>query len=281
MRNLIIFIQRYYVFFVFLLFFAFSVFILISNNRYQRSAFINSANNISGELFTLVSGIRDYFHLKDENEALLAENAMLKNRMRDSYYVDTISAVQVDDSIYKQQYQYIDAQVINNSVDKKYNYITLNRGSRHGVRKDQGVICDSGVVGVVVEVSDHFCTVMSLLNRNTKISPKIDTSIYFGTVMWNGESFKRAQLTTVNQFVPVNVGQKVYTSGYTEYYPENIPIGTIESIHLEPGNNFYDIELSLATDFTQLRSVYIVQNLMKDEILGLEEDTRKEDENAP
>ncbi len=278
MHNLFLFIQRFYVFFFFLLLLSLSVFILISNNLYQRSAFINTSNAVTGEMYTLVSEVRNYFHLKAENEALLQENAELKSRMRDAYYVDTVTAISVDDTVYKQHYQYIDAQVINNSVDKKYNYITLNRGRMHGVQKNDGVICDQGVVGVVVKVSERFCTVMSLLNRKTNIPPKVDTLMYFGSVKWDGNSFSYAQLTDINRFAPVKVGQLVYTSGYSEHYPENIKIGQIESVNLKDGSNFYDIEVKLSTDFTALHSVYIVQNLFKAEVHELEEATRKEDD---
>lgn len=276
MRNLILFIQRYYVFFVFLLLLALSVFILISNNRYQRTAFINSANSISGELFTVASDIRGYFFLKEQNEALHAENALLKSRMRDAYYVDTISSVDINDSVYKQRYTYLDAQVINNSVDRDYNFITLNRGSEHGVERNMGVVCDQGVVGIVVNVSDRFCTVMSVLNKNTKITPKIDTFMYFGSVVWNGQyTYRYVKLLEINQFAPVKEGMKVYTTGFSEYYPENVLIGTIEKVSLETGANFYDIDVRLSTDFTALRSVYIVKNLFKEEINKLEEETRE------
>lgn len=277
MRNLFLFIQRYYVFFVFLLLLVLSFFILISNNLYQRSAFINSSNAVTGELFSSVSDVRSYFQLKKENEALLEENARLKSLMRDAYYVDTVTAIQINDSIYKQRYAYIDAQVINNSVDKKYNYITLNRGAIHGVKKNQGVICKDGVVGVVVKVSDRFCTVMSVLNRKTSIPPKIDTLMYFGSVKWDGDAFDVAQLTDINQFAPIKEGQKVFTSGYSEHYPEGVLIGEIAEVSLKDANNFYDIQVKLSTNFTSLRSVYIIQNLFKEQILELEEETREED----
>lgn len=278
MHNLFLFIQRFYVSFFFLLLTSISIFILVNNNLYQRSAFINTSNAVAGEMYTVVSEVRNYFHLKKENEALLLENAELKSRMRDAYYVDTVTAITVNDTVYKQRYQYIDAQVINNSVDKKYNYITLNRGSLHGVKKNDGVICDQGVVGVVVKVSERFCTVMSLLNRKTNIPPKVDTLMYFGSVKWDGNSFSYAQLTDINRFAPVKIGQVVYTSGFSEHYPENVVIGQIDHIDLKDGSNFYDIEIKLSTDFTALHSVYIVQNLYKEEVLSLEEATRKEDD---
>lgn len=280
MRNLLLFLQRHYVFVSFLLLLSFSFFILINFNRYQRAAFIHSANLVTGNVYQVTSDISGYFNLKKENERLQQENSELKSIMRDMYYVDTISAIHVNDSFYHQRYAYIPAKVINNSIDKKYNYLTLDKGSLHGVQRNQGVICSDGVVGVVVKVSERFSTVMSVLNRKTSIPPKVDSVVYYGSVKWDGGSYQTVQLTEINQFAPVQVGQKVFTSGYSGHYPENIPIGVIDRINLKEGSNFYDIDVKLSTDFSRLTSVYIVQNLFKEQILELEEETGKEDVDA-
>lgn len=280
MRNLLLFLQRHYVFVSFLILFAISFFILVNFNRYQRSAFIHSANVVTGNIYKVSAGISSYFNLRIENEALHQENSQLKSLMREMYYVDTISAVYVNDSFYRQRYEYIPARVINNSIDKKYNYITLDKGSIHGVQRNQGVICSDGVVGVVVKVSERFSTVMSVLNRKTSIPPKVDSMVYYGSIKWDGGSYQTVQLTEINQFAPVQIGQKVYTSGYSGHYPESIPIGTIERINLKEGSNFYDIDVKLSTDFSRLTSVYIVQNLFKEQIFDLEEETGKEDQDV-
>ncbi|TNE78672.1 MAG: rod shape-determining protein MreC [Bacteroidetes bacterium] len=279
MRNLILFFQRFYVFFLFLILFVLSLSILVSNNNFQRASFLNASNTVTGTVYDGVSEVRSFFNLSQENERLRAENAELKGILRSSYYVDTITAVEVNDSVFKQQYAFIPAKVVNNSIDKKYNYITLNRGSLHGVRKHQGVISDNGVVGVVIHVSEHYCTVMSVLNRNLKISPKIDSSNYFGTLSWDATSVKYAQLTQINRFAEVEVGQKVLTSGFSTNFPENILIGKIDRVELKEGGNFYDIEVELSTNFANLTTVYIVQNLMKDELNQLDGE-REEDEDG-
>ncbi len=278
MRNLILFFQRFYVFFLFLFLFVLSLSILVSNNNYQRASFLNASNTVTGTVYDGVSQVRSFFNLAQENERLRTENAELKSILRSSYYVDTITAVQVNDSVYKQQYTYIPAKVVNNSIDKKYNYITLNRGALHGVKRHQGVICDQGVVGVVIHVSDHYCTVMSVLNRNLKISPKIDSTNYFGTLSWDATSVRRAQLTQINRFAEVAEGQRVLTSGFSTNFPENIVIGTIAEVELKEGGNFYDIEVELSTNFANLTSVYIVQNLLKDELLQLEQQREEEED---
>lgn len=276
MRNLILFFQRYYVFFLFLFLFALSLTILISNNNYQRASFLNASNMVSGTIYDGVSEVRSFFNLAKENNRLRQENADLKSILRSSYYVDTITAVTISDSIYKQRYNYIPAMVINNSIDRRFNYLTLNRGSIHGVTKHQGVICDQGIVGIVIHVSDHYCTVMSLLNRKMNVSPKIDSSNYFGTLRWDAADIRYAQLTEINRFAEVSIGQKVYTSGFSANFPENVMIGTISSAEIREGGNFYDIEVELSTNFANLTSVYIVQNLFKEELEKLNSE-RKED----
>ncbi len=277
MRNLILFIQRFYVFFLFLIFLVFSLFVLISQNAYQRSAFLNTSNIVSGTLFSAVNDVRSYFFLARENDMLREELSELKSRMREAYYVDTVTAIHLNDTFFHQHYDYFPARVINNSITKKLNYITLNKGRIHGVEKNQGVICDQGIVGVVVNVSDRFCTVMSVLNLKSNTSPKIDSSDYFGSLKWDGGSSRYAQLTDINRFAVVKEGQKVKTSGYSLHYPEDVMIGTITKVELKEGNNFYDIEVELSTDFSRLTTVYIVKNLFKKELEQLESETREGD----
>jgi len=278
MRNLILFFQRYNVFFLFLLLLVLSLGILLANNRFQRAAFLNASNQISGGIFEQVNQVRSYFNLQGENDRLREENALLKTKMRQSYYVDTVAAITINDSIYKQRYEYIPARVINNSINGKYNYITLNKGALHGIKKLQGVICADGVVGKVVNVSDHYCTVMSMLNLKMRINPKVESNLYYGSIDWDGNNPRFVQLKQINRFAQIDTGQMVYTSGFASSFPAHVAIGKIQDISLREGANFYDIQVELSTDFGALSSVYIVRNLYREEIDALEDQTTEADD---
>ncbi len=173
MKNIFVFIWRNHFVFLFLLLQSFAIYLLIQNNNYQRAGFINSANVVSGNFLNFYSNITEYFSLKKANEILASENAELKKHHPNSYFRYDVQVFNINDTIYRQQYNYRAARVVNKSVNKRNNYITLNRGSLHGVEPDMAVITPVGVVGIVKNVSENFCTVISMLHVNSKISAQI------------------------------------------------------------------------------------------------------------
>lgn len=270
MRNLIFFIYKYYVFF---LFFALEVtaFVIIYRfNNYQKASFVNYTTGVTSSFYTAVSNTREYFYLRSINDSLQVENARLHSQLITSYYKNNFTPVQVNDTVYKQQYEYIPAQVVNNSVTKRNNYITLNRGRLHGIEPEMGVISENGIVGIVMNVSEHYCTVLSLLNNNCKISAKIEKNGAFGSLVWEGEDPRYASLKDVNKHVPLMSNDKIITSNFSTIFPEGIPIGKIYSHTLDAGDNFHTIKVELNTDFSTVSTVYVIRNLMKEEQAELE-----------
>lgn len=270
MRNIIVFIYKYYVFLLFLLLEFFSLYLIYQYNTYQRASFVNFSNGVTGNAFNTVSNFKSYFRLRQINDSLQLENARLRSELFTSYYNNEIRDFKVNDTVYKQQYTYLAAKVLNNSVNKRNNYLTLNRGRLHGVEEKMGVICDNGVVGIVMGVSDRFCTVLSILNGNAKISAKIADNNSFGSLVWDGDDPTICRLLDVNKHVEVENGKQIVTSGYSTIFPENITIGQVYTHSLQDGENFHTIKVKLATNFSNLSSVYIINNLYKQEMDSVE-----------
>ncbi|MDB5005702.1 MAG: mreC, partial [Mucilaginibacter sp.] len=187
MRNLWIFISKYNAFFLFLIFEVSSLIIFIKYNSFQRAAFINSSNDVTGGLYTRVNEFYSYLSLKDVNDSLAHENARLRNQLKSSFYVDTIAKHKVVDTVFKQQYEYIVAKVINNSVNHSNNYLTINRGSNQGIAKGMGVICGLGIVGKVVYVSAHYAVVQSLLHKSSQFSAMLARNKEIGYIEWGDD----------------------------------------------------------------------------------------------
>lgn len=267
MRNLWLFLSRYNAFFFFLIFFIASLVIFVRNNSYQRASVLNSSNQIVGQAFETVNYLQTYLHLAQVNDSLAAENARLRNSLRSSFYSDSVVQANVLDTLYRQQYTYIVAEVVNNSIHQKNNTITINRGRKQGVQRDMGVICPSGVVGVVLNVSDNFATVQSLLNSDSHISATIKESNAFGSLVWGEENFdpRVALLKDIPNHINVKKGQHVVTSGFSTKFPRGLPIGRIKQTDIRGGESFLDIEVALNTDFSTLQYVYVVKNLMQAE----------------
>jgi len=270
MRNLIFFIYKYYVFFLFLTLEISSLVIIYRFNAYQKASFINYTTGVTSSFYTGVSNTRSYFNLRRVNDSLQIENARLRSELLTSYYKNNIVRITRTDTVYKQQYEYVAASVVNNSVVKRNNYITINRGRMHGIEPEMGVISESGIVGIVMSVSDHYSTVLSLLNNNCKISAKIEKNGAFGSLVWDGVDPKYAKLLDVNKHVPVATGDQIITSNYSTIFPEGLPIGRIFSHSLDAGDNFHTLKIELYTDFASLSTVYVIRNLFKEEQKALE-----------
>jgi rod shape-determining protein MreC len=270
MRNLMRFLVQHHFLILFLAIETFSLFLLFSANPYQKVRFYDTTHKISGRFSNRLENILDYFSLRNENQKLAVENARLYNRLASSSApISTVLGSATGDSIRRKQFRYITARVIDNTVNKQYNYITLDRGSESGIKPEMAVIGSEGVVGVVKMVSNHYSSVLSLLNRDFKISGKIKSNGYFGPLSWNGNNPGFATLADIPYHVKINAGDTVITSGYGGVFPEGFPIGVITDFRLK-GGNYFEIRVKLSTDFRNLGYVHVIRDFAKPEIDSLE-----------
>jgi rod shape-determining protein MreC len=277
MRNLLIFITKYNAFFLFLIFEISSLVIYIKYNSFQKASFINSANKITGSLYGQANDLYSYLALREVNDSLARENARLRSELKTAFYVDTIAKRKVTDTIYKQQYTYIEAKVINNSVNRSNNYITINRGSTQGVAKGMGVICSSGLVGKVVFVSEHLSVVQSLLHKDSKFSAMLAKNKEIGYIEWSDDlDPHKGYLKDVSNNAQPKLGEEVVTSQFS-LFPAGIPIGKVSNLHTKAGGFALNMEVKLAVDFSKLQYVDVVINKFAQEQAGLEAQQKKDE----
>jgi len=275
MRNLWLFISKYNAFFLLVIFFTISLILLINNNSYQRASVWNSSNQLVGTAYERVNEFSSYLVLGKTNDSLAAENARLRNLLKSSYYDDSLKQLTVKDSVLKQQYTYTVARVINNSVHQKNNYLTINRGSKHGIKKGMGVIASSGVVGIVLNVSENFSTVRSLLHTETKISASVDGNI--GSLVWGEGNYdsRFALLKDIQSHLSIKKGARVITSEFS-LFPPGTNIGYVSESDTRDGNSALNIQVKLDTDFAKLQYVNVIINLLSEEQLNLEAQNKVE-----
>ena len=230
---------------------------------------MNFKHAFEGNLSEKFLNLKDYMNLRKENKRLIEENNKLYNRLARYKNLNAENRVDSLDSMYMKQYTYIPAKVINNSINKQYNYITLNKGSRQGIKEEMAVVSANGVVGVVKKVSDNFSSVISVLNRQFYINAKIKKNGYFGPLSWNGKNYRQVILSQIPHHVKVEIGDTIVTSGYSAIYPEGILIGVVSNYELK-GGNFYEITVDLSTDFKNLSRVQVISNFKKEEEKTLE-----------
>jgi rod shape-determining protein MreC len=280
MKNLWLFLVRYNAFFWFILFFVSALALVVNNNNYQRSSFVNSSNLIVGSFFTKFNSWKEYMHLAESNKDLLDENALLRHQLQELRSRDTLfDALNTDSLDNPSRYEFIVASVVNNSVHQKNNYITINKGSLDGIQKDMGVISSTGVVGTVLNVSPNFSTIKSLLHKTEKISVSVDsTSSAFGSLVWGDNTESRfALVRDIPNHVKLYVGQPIYTSGFSSKFPKGIKVGYIVQTDIVSGGSFKDVRILLTTKFEKLTHVYIVNDELAKEKIELETLNEKSD----
>lgn len=267
MRNLWIFISRYNAFFLFIIFFLIGIYLTVKNNSYQRSVTLNSTNEVVGTAYERLNVFKRYLNLGNVNDSLAAENAKLKTKLLALTTVDSAKDVKVIDTTTNQQYTYLAAKVVKNSITLRNNVMTINKGTLDGLETGMAVISpQSGVVGFIRDVSAHLATIQSLLHKDTKISVNIKKSNALGSLVWGDNNFdiRKAFIKEVPNHIKMNVGDTVVTSGFGKF-PAGILVGKLIKTNIATNDNFLSAELNLFNDFSTLQYVYVIKNKLAKE----------------
>jgi rod shape-determining protein MreC len=266
MRNLVVFIARHYFFLLFLLLEILSLYFLVQHNYFQHSSAVSASNAFTGSLFRMRTDMVEYLDLKEQNKKLSDQIAFNLSHDQVSFLMYTSRTNSFNDTTYKQHYEYLAARVIDNTVTERNNYLILDRGRLQGVEVDMGVVCTDGIVGIVREVSDNFCVVMSVLHKDAKISTSVKRDGTFGQLSWDGSDYQEATLVDLPIHSKVKNGDTLITSGLGDAFPEGVPVGTVKHFEMKSGEKNYTVDVKLSTDFRKVRHVFIVKNLMRNEL---------------
>jgi len=259
---------------LFLLLLGISLVLTIQSHSYHKSRVISSANFLSGGVYERINRVNEYLSLKTENDELVLENARLKSLL---FNKEDTTKVPLADSIKGvKPADIIVSKVIHNSYSTHENYITLNSGSKEGVKQDMGVINSLGIIGVVDNTSKNYSTVVSILNMKSQINAKIKKSNHFGSLTWNGKSTGFVQLEDVPRLASIRKGDTIVTGGQSVIFPEGINIGTVHVVYKKEGTSFYVIDVKLFNDMTNLGHVYVIKSKNREELINLEKKGKDE-----
>jgi len=268
MQRIILFFVRNRNFLLFAFLFFVSIVLTVNSHSYHKSKVVTSANFLSGGIYSVKTGITDYFDLREQNKLLTQENAELRFQLENSIGFSGTS--EMDSTIIDSNFTFVTATVINNNYSRTKNNLTINRGRRDNIKLDMGVLSPQGVVGIVNSVSNKYATVQSLLNTNSQIVAKFKKSDHFGTLIWNTENPNMVQLTEIPRLAPVALGDTIVTDGRSTIFPEGIHIGTVKNFDRAEGDDYYSINVILFTDMTSVKHVYAIGHRDADAIKELE-----------
>jgi rod shape-determining protein MreC len=277
MRKLIAFLIKFSVVILFILLELLSFGLIVNNNGYQKSVFFSSGNTMLASLYEISNSVVEFFYLRQANNSLAFENTRLNNEIielrnqlnsANPHATDSTRAVYVQP---ENEISYIYAKVIHNSTNKMLNYITLNKGSRDGIRVDMGVVNEEGVVGIVSKVTEKFSVVIPVLNPKLQINSKFKKNNYSGPIVWEGKDYRFAKLNDIARHVKFSLGDSLITSGYTYSFPEGILIGTVDDFIIQESDAYYNIKVKLAVNFRTLSHVRVINYLNYEEQRKLEQ----------
>lgn len=276
MRNLIFLIFRYSAFLVFILFELLSFYLIISYNKSQKEIWANSSNLFSGSIHDRVQKVEDFFTQQQLNDKLLKENARLLETIINYRVFSDNNDFQLYESIESdtiKDYKLIPARVCSKTVNLRNNYFTLCSGTEDGIEKGMGVISRDGVVGIVKNATDHFSTVLLLINSQSRISAMVHGKGYHGNLLWVSSDIRKMKLSDVPKHAEIKTGDTIVTSGYSISFPPHIPIGKVSEFKILGGSNNYDIDIDLDYDLSETDAVYVIKYeevTEKDSILVLQ-----------
>ncbi len=280
MRNLLDFLIKYNYWFLFILLEVVCLLLLFRFNRYQQGVFFTSANVVTGMVYEMSGGVSSYFHLKSTNEVLLDRNVALEQQVIQlekalmEYHTDSLEMLSVRNTPLT-DYEVFKANVINNSLTKADNYITIDKGEEDGIRPEMGVVDANGVVGIVYMTAGHYSVVISLLNTKSNISCKILGSDYFGYLKWEHGDSRYAYLIDLPRHAEFNLGDTVITSGYSTVFPAGVMVGTVDDMSDSNDGLSYLLKVRLATDFGKIGTVRIFARSGQQEQIELEKKATK------
>lgn len=276
MRNLLNFLMKYDYWLLFILLEAVSFTLLFRFNNYQGSVFFTSANRVVGRVDETVNGITSYFGLKSINRDLVNRNVELELEVK--RLNDVLKAYEKDTLVQRQlqheasgMYTVVPARVVNNSVTRSDNFITIDKGRVDSVYAEMGVLSGNSIVGIVYQASAHYALVLPILNSKSSISCKIRRTDYFGVLKWEGGSSRYAWLKDIPRHSEFSLGDTIVTSGHSAVFPEGIPVGTVDDREDSQDGLSYLLKVRLFTDFARLADVSVIRYSGREEQAALEE----------
>ncbi len=253
MKNLINFLLKYAHVIFFIILQSVSVSLIVIYNNYHKSVFISSTNSVAAAVLNKQNQISKFLYLRVQNDSLISENLRLRKTLELYRTEKQISPENIN-------YEYISAKVINAQTNAARNFMTINKGTRDGIREEMGVISGNGVFGITYLCSENFTTILPLIHISSRLSVKIKKNDFFGSLSWNGSNVRYAQMYEIPGYVDVEIGDEIVTSGFSAYFPEGIPVGRVRAFKLDKSTEFYEIEVELFTDYNMRNHVYIIDN---------------------
>ena len=265
MQSIINTIIRFKNFFVFIFLLVVSLSFSYTRSDFHENKINNFSLIISSNFYKPFYNLKSYLQLRELNEKLMEENILLKKEKLNKKL----------DSKYDNNYDLILAKVIKNSTKLSRNNLIINRGEKNGIKRDMGVISKDGIIGIINETSKNYSSVISILNKDLKINAKHNKSNAYGSLEWNQKDPTVVELNDISIDNEIFIGDTISTGGMSFYFPNNIPIGKINSIKISENYGFYSLKVKLFQKMNNISYVYVIENFNYGELYKIDKNNFK------
>ena len=269
MRDFIRFLDSYKNLLIFIVLQVFCFLFVFRTSVFQRTAMLSSINKVSSSIFTLRENTTGFFSLSEENEQLMAENLELLSQSKVSFEKVDRDYALINDTLFQRRYTFQYANVINSTKAELKNHITLDKGRKHGIVRNMGVLSDMSLVGRVDMVTENYSLVVPVISLDFVVSARLARSGYFGQLTWLGDDYRMAILKEIPKEATITIGDVVVTRGAGSLFPSDISIGAVERVELDEDGNFYDVYVTLDVDMSKLNRVLLIKDLHRGELDSL------------
>lgn len=263
MHHLFDFLRKYHFLLLFIALESLSLTLLVRFNNYQGSTWLCGANATVASVNRWYFDALSYLNLRNINQELTLFNTQLQQE--NELLRETLLSIQADSARKESallrnmiDYQTLPAKVVSNSTGRFNNYMVVDRGAKHGVEAEMGVVSGNGVVGVVYLAGEDYSLVIPVTNHKSSISCRINGQRYFGYLQWDGKDVRYATVDDIPRHAKVEKGLTIETSGYSSVFPPGIFVGKIEDVQNSSDGQSYKLGIRLGTDFSNIRDVNII-----------------------
>lgn len=208
-----------------------------------------------------LSNIRVYRQALTTNTYLQRQNVILQDELSRVRSIEQQNRVLRDllDLQQNERNPVVAVNVVAKELVGLSNSLTLDAGKADGIKVGMPVINSDGLIGQVILVSDNFSQVLPYSNSLFRVSARVENSRAYGIVSWQSTGNRELVLNHIPQTIVVEEGQMVETSGYSNQYPQGIPIGEVTRIEPGDGVETQVVYLRAYADLFTLSEAFILK----------------------
>jgi len=233
--------------------------LMLSNGEADNVRLLRSkANRFFTILYSPITWIRSLALIEEEAALLREKNLQLSFQIESMSYLleDNNRLEELLDFQQESKMTILPARVTNMSASPYVSSLSIDIGLESGVEENDPVITPKGIIGKTTIVGDN-ATIVQLINDvNFRLSVRIKPSGSTGILRWlDGDLYL---IKEVQKNANVNIGNKVITSGFSDIFPNDLPVGEVVNITDERGRFQKSVVVKINENIGSIINLFVI-----------------------